>query len=101
MLIAIYAAYLLAAPFLLDMRLTWWEAAGLFPIWLVQFALSPLAGGQVHRWIAAIYFPWFAVEIAPHSCRHTLCCSPHAPRLAQFAEMRRRYFWGHFWISSR
>lgn len=54
---------LLAALFLLDMRLTWWEAAGLFVLWLVQFALSPLAGGEVHRWITACYFLWCGVEM--------------------------------------
>jgi cation:H+ antiporter len=54
---------LLAALFLLDMRLLWWEAAGLFLLWLVQFVLSPMAGGQVHEWIAAVYFLWSAVEV--------------------------------------
>ena len=54
---------LLAGLFLLDMRLTWFEASGLFVLWLVQFVLSPLAGGEVHRWITALYFGWSAVEL--------------------------------------
>jgi cation:H+ antiporter len=63
-LLLTFAQSLLAALFLLDLRLTWWEAAGLFVLWLVQFALAPLAGGSVHRWVTTIYFSWCAVEIA-------------------------------------
>jgi len=62
-LLLTFAQSLLAGLFLLDMQLTWWEAGGLFLLWLVQFVLSPLAGGMVHRWITAIYFIWSAVEI--------------------------------------
>ena len=35
---------LLGTLFLVNMRLAWWEAAGLFVLWAVQFALSPFPG---------------------------------------------------------
>ena len=53
------------------MRLKWWEAAGLFGLWVLQFAFSPVKPGpgvvgfiaeHVHRWVAAAYFVWAAVE---------------------------------------
>jgi len=62
----------LAACFLVDMRLAWWEAAGLFSLWLVQFALSPVAPGpgfwgflaaHVREAITGCYLGWAAVEI--------------------------------------
>ena len=64
---------LLGALFLAGMRLAWWEAAGLFALWLAQFAFSPvppgagLAGflaGHVHQAVTAIYFVWAGLEIA-------------------------------------
>ncbi len=63
---------LLGAVFLVDMKLAWWEAAGLFGLWFAQFALSPFKPGptvlgflaaHIHRWITAVYFAWVAVEI--------------------------------------
>ena len=63
---------LLATMFLIDMRLKWWEAAGLFGLWGVQFAFSPVKPGpgvvgflaeHVHYWVTAAYFVWSAVEI--------------------------------------
>jgi cation:H+ antiporter len=63
---------LLGAIFLVDMRLRWWEAGGLFALWLIQFAFSPvsehpgLAGyvaGHIHRWTTAAYFIWCGVEV--------------------------------------
>jgi cation:H+ antiporter len=52
----------LAALFLIDMRLTWWEAAGLFLLWAGQFVLSPFAVG-VHPYFTGAYFAWSAVEL--------------------------------------
>ena len=63
---------LLAACFLVDMRLAWWEAGGLFFLWAVQFALSPVAPGpglweflaaHVREAATACYLIWAAVEI--------------------------------------
>ena len=53
---------LLSVIFLADMRLRWWEAGGLFGMWLFQFALSPLEG-RVHVWTTVVYFAWSAVEL--------------------------------------
>jgi cation:H+ antiporter len=49
---------LLGTLFLINMTLRWWEAAALFLLWLVQFAL-----GSVHWSITFIYFAWSAVEV--------------------------------------
>lgn len=63
---------ILATMFLIDMRLKWWEATGLFGLWVLQFAFSPVKpgpgvvgfiAGHVHRWVAIAYFAWSAVEI--------------------------------------
>jgi cation:H+ antiporter len=63
---------LLAALFLIEMRLVWWEAAGLFTLWFVQFALSPFAPGpgfwgflatHIHRAVTVAYFVWALLEI--------------------------------------
>ncbi|MBZ5583241.1 MAG: hypothetical protein LAQ30_13750 [Acidobacteriia bacterium] len=63
---------LLGAIFLIDMKLVWWEAAGLFALWFIQFALSPIKPGptgigflaaHIHRWVTAAYFVWAAVEV--------------------------------------
>ena len=73
---------LLSAMFLLDMRLAWWEAAGLFGLWLVQFAFTT----AVHDAVAAAQFIWAAVLIARHVARRR---QPEALRL--FREMWRRH----------
>jgi cation:H+ antiporter len=56
------AQSVLGALFLLDLRIHWWEAAGLFVLWGVQFALSPVVRTQ-EVFIAA-YAVWIVVEIA-------------------------------------
>jgi len=54
---------LLGLMFLLNMQFAWWEAAGLFGLWLVQFIFSVgAAGTQVHWWVTYAYFAWAAVE---------------------------------------
>ncbi len=55
------AQALLGAMFLLEMRFQWWEAAGLFALWLGQFVLSPVA--HVHQYFTIAYFAWAAVDI--------------------------------------
>ncbi len=63
---------LLAALFLVDMRVKWWEAAGLFTLWFIQFAFSPLESrtgtvgfiaDHIHLWTTVAYFAWSALEI--------------------------------------
>ncbi|MBI4875196.1 MAG: hypothetical protein HY822_11245 [Acidobacteria bacterium] len=55
--------------FLLNMELAWWEAAALFGLWGIQFALSPVPPGpgffghlatRIHVWTTGAYFVWFA-----------------------------------------
>jgi cation:H+ antiporter len=73
---------LLSALFLLDMRLRWWEAAGLFGLWLVQFALTT----AVHGAVMAAYFVWAAVIAARFVAARR---QPEGLRL--FREMWRRH----------
>ena len=55
---------LLGALFLLNMELAWWEAIGLFVMWLVQFIFSiGNSGAQIHWWITWAYYAWCAVEL--------------------------------------
>jgi cation:H+ antiporter len=63
---------LLGAIFLLDMKLACWEASGLFGLWLLQFAFSPITpgpgiigwlAGHIGEWVTAAYFVWIAVEL--------------------------------------
>jgi cation:H+ antiporter len=59
------AQSLLAALFLLNMELDWWEATGLFVLWTVQLVFSTgRTGDLVHLWVTWIYFLWCAVEVA-------------------------------------
>jgi len=51
----------LGALFLLDLKIHWWEAAGLFVLWLVQFGLSPVV--RTHEIFIAAYALWIVVEI--------------------------------------
>jgi cation:H+ antiporter len=55
------AQALLGAMFLLEMRFQWWEAAGLFVLWLIQFVLSPVA--KVHEYFTFAYFAWAALDV--------------------------------------
>jgi len=51
------AQSLLGALFLINMELAWWEAAGLFVLFLVQMGS---AGSRVY--VTWIYFAWCGVE---------------------------------------
>jgi cation:H+ antiporter len=73
---------LLSAIFLLDMRLNWWEAAGLFTLWVVQFAFTT----AVHDVITGIYFLWVAIEIVRRIVRRS-----HTPAPQMFVEMWRKH----------
>jgi cation:H+ antiporter len=55
------AQALLGVMFLLEMRFQWWEAAGLFALWLAQFVLSPVA--KVHEYFIFAYFAWVALDV--------------------------------------
>lgn len=55
---------LLGALFLLNLELRWWEATGLFVLWLAQFLFSlGTTGAAVHNWITAVYFVWCGIEV--------------------------------------
>jgi cation:H+ antiporter len=63
-LIMTLAQSLLGALFLINMELAWWEAVGLFVLWLAQFLLSlGDTGNLVHTVITWIYFGWCGVEL--------------------------------------
>jgi cation:H+ antiporter len=53
---------ILGGLFLLDLKILWWEAAGLFVLWAVQFALSPIVRTQ--EYFIAAYLIWILAEIA-------------------------------------
>jgi cation:H+ antiporter len=64
---------LLGALFLVNMELVWWEAAELFLLWAVQFALSPVTpspgfwgflAGHIHVYVTVAYFVLAGIEIA-------------------------------------
>lgn len=53
----------LGLMFLVNMEFAWWEAAGLFALWLVQFIFSVgELGAGVHWCVTYAYFAWAAVE---------------------------------------
>jgi cation:H+ antiporter len=56
---------LMGILFLINMQLSWWEAAGIFLLWVVQFAcsLSGTAAPEVHLWTTIAYFVWAGVEV--------------------------------------
>jgi cation:H+ antiporter len=54
---------LLGLMFLVNMEFAWWEAAGLFVLWLVQLVFSVgEVGAQVHWDVTYAYFAWAAIE---------------------------------------
>ena len=63
---------LVGALFLMNMKLEWWEAAALFGLWFVQFALSPVPPGagfwgtlaaHIHWYVTVAYLLWAALAI--------------------------------------
>ncbi len=88
---------LLGAVFLIDMRLVWWEASGLFGLWLVQFAFSPIPPGpgisgflaqHIHRWVTFAYLAWAGVEII-----RLLAGRRHPRAFVLFGVMWKRHIW--------
>jgi cation:H+ antiporter len=92
------AQSLLSALFLIDMSLVWWEAAGLFGLWGVQFALSPVHPGpgfwgllatHIHWAVTVAYLVWAAIELG------RLVAGKRRPRAFQlFGVMWQRHIWG-------
>jgi cation:H+ antiporter len=67
---------LVSILFLVNMKLTWWEAGSLFSLWFIQFAFSPFKpgpgfvgymAGNIHWIITALYFLWFAVGLVRYA----------------------------------
>jgi cation:H+ antiporter len=79
------AQSILGMMFLLRMRLAWWEAAGLFVMWAVQFALSATGGGA-HTVMTVLYFTWAAVEAARFAAARR-----QAPALRHFGVLWKRH----------
>jgi cation:H+ antiporter len=65
--------------FLLNMSFSWYEALGLFVLWLIQF-LQP----HLRLQITYVYFAWFGVEII-----RAAMTSPKLPALREFARLFR------------
>ncbi|MDQ2945100.1 MAG: hypothetical protein M3Y27_04025 [Acidobacteriota bacterium] len=88
---------LVGVLFLINMRLSWWEALGLFALWIVQFVFSIFApnegglgfGHYVHLSITLVYFAWAAWEIVELILRRR---EPAA--FVQFAKMWREHVRG-------
>jgi cation:H+ antiporter len=58
--------------FLVNMKLTWWEACSLFGLWFIQFVFSPFEQGpgftgfmaeHIHWYVTVAYLGWFAVGV--------------------------------------
>jgi hypothetical protein len=87
---------LVGMMFLVNMELSWWEAAVLFVLWLVQFGFSAVPsgatgiwgflGGHAHACITATYFVWAAWELV-----RLLTGSRRATALVEFARMWREH----------
>jgi cation:H+ antiporter len=85
---------LVGALFLINMELAWWEAAALFVLWAIQFALSPVKPGPgiagtlatgIHWHVTIAYLAWAGIEIV------RLVLGRRKPAAFQlFAEMWRR-----------
>jgi cation:H+ antiporter len=56
-----FGQQLLGLTFLFNLEFAWWEAAGLFMLWLLQFIFS---SPQTHWLVTYVYFGWAAVELA-------------------------------------
>jgi hypothetical protein len=55
------AQALLGAVLLLNMQLAWWEATGLFMLFVIQLADF---GGSIRVYVTWVYFAWAALEMA-------------------------------------
>ena len=86
---------LIAMFFLMNMQLAWWEAAALFLLWGIQFALSPVPpdapvfgwlGQRIHWWVTIAYFAWSGVELI-----RVLTGQRHPQAFLSFAKMWRQH----------
>jgi cation:H+ antiporter len=77
---------LLGLLFLMEMKLEWWEAAGLFLLWAVQFVFSA-TDLSVHRQITAVYLAWAVVEMGRMAARRRPPAAIHL-----FGVMCKRHF---------
>jgi cation:H+ antiporter len=87
---------LVGMMFLVNMELSWWEAAVLFVLWVVQFGFSAMPSGapgvwsylghHVHGWITATYFVWAAWELV-----RLLTGARRATAVFEFARMWREH----------
>jgi cation:H+ antiporter len=84
--------------FLINMQLAWWEAAALFGLWGVQFALSPVSpgpgplryvAGHSHAWITAAYLLWFGAGLISNLIRRRKLLA-----FTEFAALWRRHVRG-------
>jgi cation:H+ antiporter len=81
---------LMGMLFLVNMELSWWEAAVIFILWAVQFAFS-LAGPvapAVHLWTTIIYFAWAALEVVRILIGHRRAEAFHCFRAVWNAHVR-------------
>jgi cation:H+ antiporter len=62
--------------FLVNMKLSWWEASTLFFLWFTQFAFSPVKPGpgfagymaiHIHWIVTVAYFLWFALGLVRYA----------------------------------
>jgi cation:H+ antiporter len=86
---------LIGALFLINLELVWWEAAALFLLWGIQFALSPvppsaglwgIVAQHIHRYVTYAYLIWSALEIG-----RMLIGRSKPAAFQQFAEMWRQH----------
>jgi len=58
--------------FLVNMKLTWWEASSLFSLWFIQFFFSPMRPGpgffgfmatHIHWYVTVAYLVWFGLGL--------------------------------------
>ncbi len=83
--------------FLVNMKLTWWEASSLFSLWFIQFAFSPMKPGpgffgfmatHIHGYVTIAYFAWFAFGLLRYLMGRR---QPEAFQL--FGVMWRKHIW--------
>jgi cation:H+ antiporter len=83
--------------FLINMKLTWWEAGSLFSLWFIQFAFSPIRPGpgvlgflaaHIHGYVTVAYLIWFALGFLGY-----LFGRRRMEAFSLFGAMWRRHIW--------
>jgi cation:H+ antiporter len=81
--------------FLVNMKLSWWEAGSLFSLWFIQFAFSPVGPGpgfigfvaaHIHWYVTVAYLVWFALGLL-----HYVLARKRLEAFHQFGVMWRRH----------